>query len=233
MQSLSAKTKFQSLKRELQQCKKKSRDLSPLHHGSSCSGDTDSAQNYVLEKHSDLSFFSLRTQYAATIAAQTLLHSEATHKFKAYPAPGPEEMNWHALCKSWIEKDIRSILVFPFLAFMCLLPIGLAMGAMSKLNDFLCSDFEADWYWPAYCRTDGTSGTNRLRSLVTGWLPSIVVAIWQNVVMPKTLYYLLQVKMCIHSPLTNFIFSTLSSWRFVFGRISVILMICYLLLCVP
>lgn len=147
--------------------------------------------------------YSRRTQHAATVAAQALLHSEASHKFKAYPAPGPEEINWQALWKTWMEKDIRSVLVFPALVFLLLLPIGAIMGAMSRINDFLCSDTQSGWYWESYCATtvdeNGTDKHSMIRVLATGWLPPIMVAIWQNVIMPKSLYYLAQV----WSPTTN------------------------------
>ncbi|GMH41955.1 hypothetical protein BSKO_09874 [Bryopsis sp. KO-2023] len=153
----------------------------------------DAQKRIMREKPSPSWLLIFRTQHSATVAAQTLLHSESSHKFKAYPAPGPEEMNWQALWKTWVEKDVRSVIVFPFLVFLCLLPIGLAMGAMSRLNNFLCGRTDSPWYWNAYCAKNGDN-ESRLRSLVTGWLPPILVSVWQNMIMPKSLYYLAQAR---------------------------------------
>jgi len=132
-----------------------------------------------------------RTQRAATIATQTLLHSDTGHKFRARPAPGPDEMNWQGLWKTWVEKDIRRVLVFPFVLVLILLPIGIFAGSLSVFNSYLCQQDKDDTprrdQW--YCGHDTGLGT-----YLSGWLPPILVAFWQTTVLPLGFYYLLQVQ---------------------------------------
>ncbi|CAD7699105.1 unnamed protein product [Ostreobium quekettii] len=132
-----------------------------------------------------------RTQRAATIATQTLLHSDTGHKFRARPAPGPDEMNWQGLWKTWVEKDIRRVLVFPFVLAFILLPIGIFAGSLSMFNSYLCQTGK-DGSLPHdqwYCRHDTGLGT-----YLSGWLPPVLVAFWQTTVLPLGFYYLLQVQ---------------------------------------
>lgn len=142
-------------------------------------------------------FFLCRTQFAATVAAQTLLHSESGHKFQAHPAPGPDEMNWQALWKTWSQKDIRRVLVFPLVAFVIMFPLGLFAGGLSKLFIFFCDPNNKSYYMgDSYCG-DG-EGSISIRNLITAWMPSILVSIWQNAVMPNLLYCLVQVLLALH-----------------------------------
>lgn len=75
---------------------------------------------------------SFRTQRAATVAGQVLLHSESGNTCRVDPAPGPDEINWQALWKSKKEKHIRGIIALPFLIFLIGLPLGLLAGGTTR-----------------------------------------------------------------------------------------------------
>lgn len=132
-----------------------------------------------------------RTQFAATVAAQTLLHSESGHKFQAHPAPGPDEMNWQALWKTWAQKDVRKVLVFPLIALVIMFPLGVFAGGLSKLAVILCDPNGVAYIGDTPCG-DG-EGSMSVRRMVTAWAPSLLVSMWQNAVMPNLLYSLVQV----------------------------------------
>lgn len=136
---------------------------------------------------------SCRTQSAATIASQTLLHSKGG-KFRTQPAPGPDEMNWPALWKTSQQIEIRGILVFPFVSALLLLPIGFFAGGLSMLNTYICGDEGSKQYRGAewYC-DDGSF----MKSLVSGIVPSVLITLWQNWLLPIGLYYFIQVR-CPH-----------------------------------
>ena len=55
-----------------------------------------------------------------------------------------------------------------------------------SLNTFLCEDSDADLYSEWYCEE------NDHQQLITGWIPPILVSVWQNMIMPNALYYLVQ-----------------------------------------
>eukprot|EP01025_Chloroclados_australasicus_P060634 TRINITY_DN7799_c1_g4_i1.p1 TRINITY_DN7799_c1_g4~~TRINITY_DN7799_c1_g4_i1.p1 ORF type:complete len:584 (+),score=30.17 TRINITY_DN7799_c1_g4_i1:939-2690(+) len=147
-------------------------------------------------------FVLFRSQKAATIAAQTVLHPEDGHSFQTHPAPGPDEVNWQALWRHWRERDLRVLAAFPFYFILMCIPLGIFAGALTQLSSTMCSlvqedctaatgkpNFEdCDNPFTFYCKD------NRLQNLVSAFLPSIFVATWQNLVMPHSLYYLAQVE---------------------------------------
>jgi hypothetical protein len=49
-------------------------------------------------------FVFFKTQQAAAIASQTLVHGEDNREFLVMPAPGPEEVNWSALWMSYKDR---------------------------------------------------------------------------------------------------------------------------------
>eukprot|EP00210_Caulerpa_lentillifera_P005734 g5482.t1 len=138
------------------------------------------------QPHANSWMIIFKTQKAASIASQVLLHTEKGNQFRVGPAPGPDEMNWQALWKSKGEKEFRQIIVIPFIVLLCSFPLGIFAGALSQLSEFLCAHPENCMHWKQYC--DEPSYHN----LITAWLPALIVSIWQNIMMPNGLYYLVQ-----------------------------------------
>ncbi|KAL0050237.1 hypothetical protein WJX82_006955 [Trebouxia sp. C0006] len=75
-------------------------------------------------------FFS--NQKDAAIAAQTNLHAEDGHSFRVMEAPGPEEVNWSVLWRTWLERDVREVVVLPLIVLIILVPIGLFTGVVAN-----------------------------------------------------------------------------------------------------
>ncbi|KAK9804567.1 hypothetical protein WJX73_000229 [Symbiochloris irregularis] len=133
------------------------------------------------ETNSYFVFFSSQTD--AAVAAQANLHPEDGHSFRVVEAPGPEEVNWSALWLSWQGRDIREIVVLiPILIFL-LIPIGLFSGAVAQLTVGVCGNVDGKFYSAWWCKQNNTA-----RAIVTAILPSILLTVWQTVVMPLVLY---------------------------------------------
>ena len=75
---------------------------------------------------------SCRTQKAAAIASQALLHSERNDIFHVEPAPGPDEINWQALWKTPFQKKIRAAVVWPLMSLLIAFPLGVFAGSLSR-----------------------------------------------------------------------------------------------------
>ena len=54
-----------------------------------------------------LRFVFFKTQEAAAIASQTLIHAEDNREFRVEPCPGAEEVNWAALWLSYHQRNLR------------------------------------------------------------------------------------------------------------------------------
>lgn len=70
-------------------------------------------------------FVFFKTQAAAALAAQALIHSEDCREFKVCAAPGPEEVNWSALWLSYKQRDFRGWFTKPLLVIIMLIPINM------------------------------------------------------------------------------------------------------------
>eukprot|EP00210_Caulerpa_lentillifera_P008317 g7936.t1 len=147
---------------------------------------SEKKKQVLQQTHASSWLLIFKTQKAASIASQVLLHTENRNQFRVGPAPGPDEMNWQSLWKSKSEKDLRQILVIPFIVSLISFPLGIFAGALSRLDNFFCDNSSDETHWDAYCSLGST------KSLITAWLPALLVSIWQNVVMPNALYYLVQ-----------------------------------------
>ena len=79
--------------------------------------------------------------------------------------------------------------MIPLIALIMLIPAGLFSGMLTVLDAAFCQP-ESELFWSWYCtQTKSSSFGMLLKRLVTGWLPSILVSVWQNVVVTRTLYF--------------------------------------------
>eukprot|EP00798_Chlamydomonas_sp_ICE-L_P014458 gene14458-20470_t len=111
---------------------------------------------------------------------------------QVHVAPGPEEVNWSALWMSYKQKDFRGWFLKPLLVIIILIPIGIFSGALMQLDFLLCPTRTTDkqsWAW--YCAQDDVIAQVFAR-LITGWLPALLLVLWQGVVLPLVLYLLVQ-----------------------------------------
>ncbi|BDA42606.1 probable CSC1-like protein ERD4 at C-terminar half [Coccomyxa sp. Obi] len=144
------------------------------------------ARQRALEAPPCASFFVFfSSQKDAAIAAQTNLHPEDGNSFRVTEAPGPEEVNWPMLWMSWRERELREILVLPLIVGIMLVPIGLFSGAVAQATVAICGNTSTSnvLYSEWYCKRKSIG-----RSIITSILPTILLMLWQNLIMPNALY---------------------------------------------
>jgi len=133
------------------------------------------------------SFVLFYDQWSATVAAQSVIHPEDGHLFSTQPAPGPDDINWSAIFRSGYWVLIRKAIALPGLAAIILFPAGFFSAAIVQVNTALCATMVSK-----YCGNDDTSSSpSKLYSFISAPLiPSLLLTLWQMIVMPHGLYYL-------------------------------------------
>ena len=58
----------------------------------------------------------------------------------------------------------------------------------------MLAPWSAQLLWPWYCH-GGSVIANFIRSLITGWLPALLLNLWLVLVLPRLVYLLVQVRM--------------------------------------
>lgn len=130
-----------------------------------------------------------KSQYAAACAAQCRITSRRHDLFNVEPAPGPDNLNWQSILLRKHQREVRSLLMFPLILAVILIPTGMFTGVMSSLcvaNQFGAKQNEAlSWY----CTSDAA---RFLRILVQGILPPILLTLWETFVVSFGMMYLVQ-----------------------------------------
>jgi len=132
------------------------------------------------------SFVIFDNQVDAAMAAQSVLFPLDGTRFVTHRAPGPDNINWLTLFKTSKEKFVRRILMLPLIAIIMVFPAGLFSAALGALDKAFCQQ-TSEVYWQWYCETDSQFG-ELMKRLVTGWLPSLLVTLWQNLVVMRVFY---------------------------------------------
>lgn len=125
---------------------------------------------------------------AAAIASQCDVRGSTVQQWRTMPAPAPNEVRWQTLWKDWKAKGSRGLAVFVFIFLLMIFPVGIFTGALSQLNSAFCNE-AGDWFWPWYCESSGT-WPSFIRNLLTGWIPAVLLGLWNNIIIPKAFYYL-------------------------------------------
>lgn len=124
--------------------------------------------------------------------------------FGVRPAPGPDEINWPTLWMRPRERALRRVVVLPLVvALLLVVPVGLFSGGLQQLNALLCPAASAlaaseaggaggAWRWRWYC-AQRAPATQLLRRVVVGWLPALLISLWQGMVLPVLNWLLIQV----------------------------------------
>ncbi len=127
--------------------------------------------------------------------------------FGVRPAPGPDEINWPTLWMRPRERRLRRAAVLPLVvALLLLVPVGLFSGGLQQLNALLCpttalaavgADAGAGggaWRWRWYC-AQRAPAAQLLRRVVVGWLPALLISLWQGMALPVLNWLLIQVRL--------------------------------------
>lgn len=130
-----------------------------------------------------------KSQYAAACAAQCRITSRQRDLFAIEPAPGPDNLNWQSILLRRRQREIRSMVIFPLILTIILIPTGMFTGVMSSLcvaNQFGANHNDGlKWY----CSSDSA---RYLRILVQGILPPILLTLWETFVVSFGMMYLVQ-----------------------------------------
>jgi len=143
---------------------------------------------------------------ASAVASVPLFPQGWRRSFRVARAPGADEVCWQALWISPARRRRGRALAFCWLAFFVGLPVGIFAGALANLEHAACSAQDAAAAAAALASSGGggepsaapqqaAGGLRGLfcgrssfaRSLVTGTLPPVLVALWSCLVMPKAL----------------------------------------------
>jgi DNA-directed RNA polymerase III subunit RPC2 len=90
------------------------------------------------------------------------------------PAPGPEEVNWESLWFNHSQRRLRQFMTTPFAILVVFAPVSLLTSAISSLNSQFCTAVKFEFY----CESK-SAVSNIIRGLVTGFLPSLLIILWQ------------------------------------------------------
>lgn len=90
------------------------------------------------------------------------------------PAPGPEEVNWESLWFNHSQRRLRQFMTTPFAILVVFAPVSLLTSAISSLNSQFCTAVKFEFY----CESKSAI-SNIIRGLVTGFLPSLLIILWQ------------------------------------------------------
>jgi hypothetical protein len=100
-------------------------------------------------------------------------------------APAPDDVNFNSLWMHPWEKWCRSLVARLVVAAIIIFPIGVFASSMVSLSTALCAK-NSSYYWEWYCE-DGNgddTGQSFFFRLLTAWIPSLLLAVWNAVVIP-------------------------------------------------
>ncbi|KAL4421157.1 hypothetical protein ABPG77_000792 [Micractinium sp. CCAP 211/92] len=188
-------------------------------------GQIEEAQIVAAEARPAPCFFAtFRSAQAAAYAAQLNLNPLQERMMRALPAPAPSNVNYTALLRGWLARGTRPMVVFIFVLAMLLFPIGTFAGICGTIVTGICggggtsSDtLSANGSW--FCSDDKFAAF--LRTIISSVLPSILLSVWQAVVLPLWFYT------CAQAEGTHYSFTSLDlrcgTWFFLHDLFNVFL----------
>lgn len=73
-------------------------------------------------------------QVAATIAAQTVLHSSDNRKYKVSRCPGPDDVNWPSLWMTHKDRNKRRPITSLLYLLVMMVPLGVFAGMTTQVR---------------------------------------------------------------------------------------------------
>lgn len=126
-----------------------------------------------------------RSQASAAIAAQTLLQDPGGERaWNVTAAPAPDDVNFQSLWLGPGQRWLRSTVAKLAVTFIVSFPIGVFTSSMVALSAALCAEnsdvLNSEWY----CDNDGDGQQTFFFRLLTAWIPSLLLATWNAIVVP-------------------------------------------------
>ena len=135
-------------------------------------------------------FVVFTSQLSASIASQVKVRSvDSGRQWTTEASPAADDVHWVTLWRSRWEREIRFLIGLPFVAFLVVFPIGAFAGMLSQLNAFLCPSDPSKKSWEWYCDPELGPGA-ALQGILNVWAPSLLLLLWQNVILPNGFYAL-------------------------------------------
>ncbi|GBF87290.1 ERD4-related membrane protein [Raphidocelis subcapitata] len=139
------------------------------------------------------SFVLFRSQKAAAIAASCTIHPLRKQLFKA---SGERGTLWGWLWALWFthaQRVVRGWMVAPLIIAMLIVPVSMLSSAATQLNSTLCSPNNTKGRWASYCDNNGSSFIySILKGALTGFMPAMMIQLWQGLVLPRLIFYAAQ-----------------------------------------
>lgn len=120
---------------------------------------------------------SLSPHRSLPLLSHTHTHPQCStplHTQQVQPGPGPEEVNWESLWFNHSQRRLRQFVTTPFAILVVFAPVSLLTSAISSLNSTFCQAVKFEFY----CESKSPI-SNIIRGLVTGFLPSLLIILWQ------------------------------------------------------
>jgi hypothetical protein len=130
-----------------------------------------------------------RTSKAAAMALQLNVNPVHWRGINLQPGADPDNINWTALQRNWWSRQIRSAIVLVLIILIMLFPLGAFTGAFSQLESALCGgteDAKGSLTGTWFCSDDFWA--RLVRNIITGILPSLLMSIYQSVILPVYIY---------------------------------------------
>lgn len=184
---------------------------------------TRERQAAMIHPRSAFSFFVLfKSQTSAAIAAQTVIQEPGGETaWTVRAAPAPDDVAYSSLWKTPREKWIRSFLVKLGVAGIVVFPIGVFTSSMLSLSAALCSKNTSGIAWDWYCENQSSEGRNFFFRLLTAWVPSLLLASWNAIVVPYGFAFLALFEST--EPTLSGIDHKIFRWFYLYGCLNVLL----------
>lgn len=156
-------------------------------------GEVLQAQQQALDSVPSRSFLALfHTATAAAQASSLDLNPINWRALHVGPGADPENINWPALQRSFRARLIRALVMVVPIIVLVVFPIGALTGLFSQLGNDLCTptggNFDATGTW--FCEQSGAG--KFARSLLTGFLPSLIMTLYQSLIVGRVGYMIAQ-----------------------------------------
>ena len=135
-------------------------------------------------------FAVFENQVAASTAAQCVISRATNRVYRAFPAPGPDDVNWQTLLNKTEDNRVNAVMAWPLILALIFFPTGMFATIVTSVcqvqSDTQSADITGFLDW--YCSEDAKV----YAGLISGVLPPILLTLWEVFVISFYMLYLVQ-----------------------------------------
>jgi len=135
-------------------------------------------------------FAVFENQVAASTAAQCVISRATNRVYRAFPAPGPDDVNWQTLLNKTEDNRVNAMMAWPFILTLIFFPTGMFATIVTSVcqvqSDSSTADITGFLDW--YCSDDAKV----YAGLISGVLPPVLLTLWEVFVISFYMLYLVQ-----------------------------------------